>query len=153
MLSGLFFQSLFSLKNLILLSVHALLTTLDPGLYSCFEEGCAWLVGTHKPAAVFLDHANLRYFMKSQLLTPRQVCWSSYLSSSYFIILHTPGKVNPADPPSFRPDYEAGLPSSAHVNLLTPPHSRDGLSVCLLRTSVSSVDFSFSLPSPGVYEL
>lgn len=82
-----------------------------------FEEWRAWLVGTNAPVAVFSDHANLRYFMTSRKLTPRQVRWASYLSSFYFNILHTPGKQNPADPASRRPDYVPS--SSVNENLTT----------------------------------
>lgn len=55
----------------------------------------AWLVGTNTPVAVFSDHANLCYSMKSQKLTPQQVQWASYISPFYFNIFHTPGRQNP----------------------------------------------------------
>lgn len=80
-------------------------------IHAAFEEWRAWLVGTNEPVLVFSDHVNLQYFMKSQKLTPRQARWAAYLSSFWFHILHTPGKSNPANPPSCRPDYEQGLES------------------------------------------
>lgn len=122
-------------------------------ILAAFEEWRAWLVGTVTPVAVFSDHANLRYFMTSQRLTPRQARWASYLSSFHFQILHTPGKLNPADPPSRRPDFMDHNSSIPPVTLLRPFDLRDGLTVCSLSTSVSSIDVSFSLPSSDVRDL
>lgn len=106
------------------------------------------------PVAVFSDHANLRYFMTSRKLTPRQVRWASYLSSFYFTILHTPGKQNPADRPSRRPDFTPSpLAGDELTTLLTPSRLRDGLTVMSLSTSISSIDTTFSLPPPEVRSL
>lgn len=116
---------------------------------AAFEEWRAWLVGTNTPVAVFSDHANLRYFMTSKKLTPQQVRWASYLSSFYFSILHTPGKQNPADPASRRPDYAPNSDTeSSLITLLTPTQLKEGFTVMSLSSSVSSIDITFSLPSP-----
>ena len=50
-------------------------------LVASFMEWRAWVVGTNSPVIVFSDHANLRYFMTAQHLTPRQARWAAYLSS------------------------------------------------------------------------
>lgn len=119
-----------------------------------FEEWRAWLVGTNAPVAVFSDHANLCYFMTSQKLTPRQVRWASYLSSFYFNILHTPGKQNPADPASRRPDYVSSSSIDDNLKtLLTPSRLREGVTVMSLAPSVASIDTKFSLPAPVTRKL
>lgn len=75
-------------------------------------------MGSKDPVIVLSDHANLRYFMKSQALTSRQARWASFLSEFNFDILHTPGKSNPADPASRRSDYTSNSLESARVTLL-----------------------------------
>lgn len=75
-------------------------------------------MGSENPILVLSDHANLRYFMKSQALTSRQARWASFLSEFHFYILHTPGKNNPADPASRRPDYTSNSTESSRVTLL-----------------------------------
>lgn len=116
-------------------------------IVAAFEEWRAWLVGTNSPVTVFSDHSNLHYFMTSQKLTPRQACWASYLGSFYFSILHTPGKLNPADPASRRPDYEAQDSVTDPVVLFSISQLVNGLKVMSMPTSVSSIDISFSLPA------
>lgn len=116
-------------------------------LVASFMEWRAWLVGTNSPVIVFSDHANLRYFMTAQHLTPRQARWASYLSSFYFHILHTPGKLNPADPASRRPDYSDVATAPAYLSLLHLVRKGAGPEVLAFSTSVSSGDISFSLPS------
>ncbi|KAG0143909.1 hypothetical protein CROQUDRAFT_95671 [Cronartium quercuum f. sp. fusiforme G11] len=115
-------------------------------IVTSFEEWRAWLVGTSILIAVFSDHANLRYFMASQKLTPRQACWASYLSSFFFNILHTPGKLNPVDPASRRPDYESSASLTEPVKLFFTHTLPNGLNMATMQTSTSSVDISFSLP-------
>jgi hypothetical protein len=41
-------------------------------IVQAFIEWRAWLIDTHKPVVVFLDHANLRYFATNQHLSDRQ---------------------------------------------------------------------------------
>lgn len=69
-------------------------------IVACFVEWRCWLAGTNQPVVVLSAHVNLKYFMTSQHLTPRQARWASLLSMYHFEILHTPGKLNPADPAS-----------------------------------------------------
>lgn len=75
-------------------------------------------MGSKEPVVVLSDHANLRYFMNAQTLTPRQARWASFLSEFHFDILHTPGKDNPDDPASRRPDYTSNGAESIRVTLL-----------------------------------
>ncbi|KAI7940067.1 hypothetical protein MJO28_013719 [Puccinia striiformis f. sp. tritici] len=86
---------------------------------SAFEEWRAWLAGTKNPVLVFSDHANLRYFMTSKTLTPKQARWAAYLDSFNFRLIHVSGTANPADAPSRRPDLGEGE-TSPIPNSLTP---------------------------------
>lgn len=85
--------------------------------------------------------------MSSQNLTPRQARWAAYLGPFYFSILHTPGKLNPADPASRRPDFESSSVTADPVVLLRMSRLVNGLQVASLPTYVSSIDLSFSLPA------
>lgn len=97
---------------------------------ACFHKWRCWLAGTAVPVAVFLDHANLRYFMTARHLMPRQARWASFLSSFHFDSLHTPGKLNPADPASRRPDYVAGRLHDDRVILLGAAGGHGGGCLC-----------------------
>lgn len=83
-------------------------------IISCFKEWRDWLVGAAEPIVVLSDHANLQYFMTNQTLSARQARRAAFLLAYHFSILHTPGKSNPADPASRRPDYVSAVkgPSS-----------------------------------------
>ena len=59
---------------------------------------------------IWTDHKNLAYFMSSQNLNHRQVCWALYLSRFNFILKHIPGsKMGKADRFSRRSDWEKGV--------------------------------------------
>lgn len=87
-------------------------------IVACFEEWRSWLMGTNEPTIVFSDHSNLRYFMTAQSLTAKQARWASFLSEFSFDILHIPGKLNPADAGSRRPDYSEGTQFTDRITLL-----------------------------------
>jgi hypothetical protein len=70
-----------------------------------FKHWRHYLQGTKHPVQVYSDHANLRSFMNLPRLNGRQARWCMTLAPFDFVILHQPGKRNPADPPSRRPDY------------------------------------------------
>ncbi|PLW50812.1 hypothetical protein PCANC_14321 [Puccinia coronata f. sp. avenae] len=70
-----------------------------------FIEWRAWLIDTPEPVEVMSDHSNLKYFMKSNNLSDRQTRWAAFLASFNFVIKHIPGKLNPADPATRRPDF------------------------------------------------
>jgi transposase InsO family protein len=75
---------------------------------SAFEEWRAWLAGTQTPVLVFSDHANLKHFMTSKIISPKQARWAAFLDSFNFKLIHVSGTANPADGPSRRPDFDTG---------------------------------------------
>ena len=92
---------------------------------------------THQ-VEVVLDHHNLQAFMTTKALTGRQVRWYERLIGYDFRIVHRPGRLNPADAPSQRPDYKGAKtpnmePQSDSVgNARTPrvgcaPSTRSGV--------------------------
>ena len=56
---------------------------------------------------LWTDHNNLRWFMETKSLNNRQVRSYLKLTKYDFTMFHRPGKLNPADGPSRRPDYIA----------------------------------------------
>jgi transposase InsO family protein len=70
-----------------------------------FRELRHYCVGGAEPVEVLTDHNNLRYFQTTKRLNGRQARWSQELSAYDFEISHRPGKENPADGFSRRPDY------------------------------------------------
>jgi hypothetical protein len=72
------------------------------------EHWGQYLRGVTQSVRVRTDHNNLRYFMTKKRLNGRQSRWAESLSRYDFFIEHTPGKANPADAPSRRPDYRPG---------------------------------------------
>ena len=83
----------------------------DQELLAIVEAFAHWrhyLSGSTCPVEVLTDHNNLRGFMGVKELTPRQARWALRLAAYDFEIKHRPGKTNPADAPSRRPDYEGG---------------------------------------------
>jgi len=51
------------------------------------------------------DQDSLQYFNTTKQLNHRQARWSLDLQKYDFVVVHRPGKTNPADPPSRRADY------------------------------------------------
>ena len=64
-----------------------------------------FLEGHLHPFELHTDHANLQGFMTIKSLTRRQTRWAEWLSSFHFTVKYKKGNLNPADPPSRRPDY------------------------------------------------
>lgn len=64
-----------------------------------------YLRGVPQAFELYTDHNNLKYFQTTKKLTERQCRWSEYLQRFDFAIQYRPGKINPADGPSRRPDY------------------------------------------------
>jgi hypothetical protein len=58
---------------------------------------------------VLSDHNNLRYFMTTKELSPKQARWAEELARFDFEVEYKPGPENAADGPSRRPDYAQGL--------------------------------------------
>ena len=65
-----------------------------------------YLEGASQTITVISDHDNLKSFMTTKELTRRHARWWEKLSAFNFEITYRPGRLNPADPPSRRPDYE-----------------------------------------------
>jgi hypothetical protein len=79
-----------------------------------------YLEGSHHPIQVLSDHKNLTTFMSTKVLNRRQARWAELLADYDFVLIPIPGKKNPADGPSRRPDYaENPLPMGS----LIPPHA------------------------------
>jgi transposase InsO family protein len=77
-------------------------------IVEAFKHWRQYLEGNPHGIVVLSDHNNLQGFMKQQHLNGRQARWCMYLSGYDFVIKHQPGKKNPADGPSRRPDYDSG---------------------------------------------
>ena len=71
----------------------------------CLEEWRHFLEGTVVKFEIWIDHKNLKYFIKAQKLNRRQARWVLYLSRFDFVLKHVPGtKIGKADSLSRRPD-------------------------------------------------
>ena len=55
---------------------------------------------------VLTDHNNLTNFLTKKTLSGRDTHWWEILSTYHLEILHRPGRLNPADAPLRRPNYE-----------------------------------------------
>ena len=80
-----------------------------------FKTWRHYLEGSPHTIEVWSDHNNLRGFMKQQALSQRQARWALVLAAYDFEIFHRPGKSNPADAPSRRPDYEGVSPLNTRL--------------------------------------
>jgi len=71
---------------------------------------------------IWVDHKNLKYFMKVQKLNCRQARWALYLSRFDFTLKHVPGsKMGKADSLSRRPDWEVGIERDNENKVLVKP--------------------------------
>ena len=75
-------------------------------IVTMFKHWRHYLEGANDAVEVLTDHNNLKYFMGQPNLNGRQARWAMKLASFDFFISHRPGKTNPADAPSRRPDYK-----------------------------------------------
>lgn len=85
-------------------------TTFDQELLAIIESIKHWrhfLEGAQHKVTIISDHNNLKHFTTSRTLTRRQARWAVVLSTIDFVIVHRPGKRNPADGPSRRADYQS----------------------------------------------
>ena len=78
-------------------------------IVAAFKQWRHYLEGSTYTVEVLTDHNNLVAFQKLKSLNGRQARWAIALSGYDFIIVHRPGKGNPADAPSRRPDYAPSL--------------------------------------------
>ena len=70
-----------------------------------FKHWRHYLEGATHEVLVLTDHHNLKKFMETTRLSPRQVRWAQELSRYWFRIDYRPGAKNPADGLSRRPDH------------------------------------------------
>ena len=81
----------------------------DLELFAIVYSFKAWrhyLEGAQHTVEVWSDHDNLRGMRALTAVSGRVTRWYHYLSAYDFTVHHRPGKSNPADAPSRRPDYE-----------------------------------------------
>ena len=91
-----------------------------------FEQWRHYLEGAQHTIEVLSDHDNLRGFMHVKELNARQRRWVMKLAAYDFEIFHRAGKLNPADAPSRRPDYQGEAPD--RITML--PTLRNKLGLC-----------------------
>ena len=78
-----------------------------------------YLEGANFPVKVLTDHGNLRTFFTTKTLSRREARWWERLSSLDLQLEYRPGRNNPADGPSRRPDYAGpGLHRQDEATLL-----------------------------------
>ena len=83
-----------------------------------------YLLDTHEPFMILTDHKNLEYFTKPQDLSHRQARWNQIRQEYHYVIQHQPGKTNPVDPLSWRPDFEKGVKDNTQITLFPMPSVR-----------------------------
>ena len=120
-------------------------------VWSC-EKWRHYLEGLKDEFVVLTDHMNLKWFMKTKSLSRRQAGWASLLANYHFLLSHRPGKLNPADGPSRRPDYMVNAQDD--VNRATSVMLA-GLQTQLTKQDVASLPKHFVStlwPSKGLVE-
>ena len=86
-------------------------------IVAAFAHWRHYLEGSYHTIEVLTDHNNLKWFMTVKALNKRQARWAMKLAAYDFNIRHRPGKENPADAPSRRPDY---VPEAGALDQLLP---------------------------------
>ena len=71
-----------------------------------YFEGVKYII------TIISDHNNLKYFLEAKPLSRWQAHWAEFLAEFDFTIIYWPGKKNPADAPSQRPDYQPEGPEA-----------------------------------------
>ena len=82
------------------------------------KEWCQYPLNAKHPFTILMDHKNIKYFIKSQDLSHWQACWNQTLQEYNYIIQHHPEKKNPADPLSWRPDFEKEVTDNTQIQIL-----------------------------------
>ena len=90
-----------------------------------FKEWHQYLLDTKYSFTILTDHKNLEYFTKPQDLSRRQACWNQILQEYHYVIQHHPGKTNPANPLSWRPDFEKGVKDNTQIQILSLLKSKE----------------------------
>ena len=81
-----------------------------------------YLLNAQKEFTILMDHKNLEYFRKLQDLSRQQAQWKQIMQEYHYMMEHHSGKMNPADPLSWRPDFEKGVESDNKQEILLPEH-------------------------------
>ena len=102
------------------------------------KEWRQYLLDAKHPFMILTDHKNLEYFTKPQDLSRRQACWNQILQEYHYVIQHRPGKTNPADPLSRRPDFEKGVKDNTQIQILSPLKSEESSSMEILPKRVDT---------------
>ena len=89
------------------------------------KEWCQNLLDVKHPFMIFTDHKNLKYFTKLQDLSHRQAHWNQILQEYHYVIQHCPEKTNPANPLSWRPDFEKGVKDNIQIQILSLLKSKE----------------------------
>ena len=88
----------------------------------CLKAQRHFLEGTTIKFKIWIDHKNLKYFMKTQKLNCRQAKWILYLLRFNFILKYIPGsRIGKADSLSRRPDQEVGIERDNENEILIKP--------------------------------
>ena len=102
------------------------------------NEWRQYLLDAKHPFTILTDHKNLEYFTKPQDLSCQQARWNQILQEYYYIIQHRPGKTNPAEPLSRRPDFEKGVKDNTQIQILSPLTSEESSSMKILPKRVDT---------------
>ena len=102
------------------------------------KEWCQYLLDAKNPFMILTDHKNLEYFTKSQDLSHWQACWKQILQEYHYVIQHCPGKTNPADPLSWRPDFEKGIKDNTQIQIVSLLKSEESSSTEILPKRVDT---------------
>ena len=108
------------------------------------QEWHHYLLDAAHPFEILTDHQNLMYFKKPQDLSRRQARWQQLLQEYHFTFIHRPGKTNPADPLSWRSDFEKGVEDDNKAKILLPDHlfipdSSNVVATCSVETQKQSI--------------
>ena len=80
-----------------------------------FQHWRHYLEGAPQVIQVLTDHNNLKGWRNVTTLTKRQARWAVKMEAYDWVIEYRPGKTNPADAPSRRPDYAGGEQEADHL--------------------------------------
>ena len=86
-------------------------------IVDCFKHWRHYLEGARQTITLRTDHKNHESFFSKKTLSRRQARWAELLSGYDVRIDYQPGKTNPADGPSRRPDYRLLKPQVAAVEV------------------------------------
>ena len=102
------------------------------------KEWRQYLLDAKHPFTILMDHKNLEYFTKPKDLSHQQARWNQILQEYHYIIQHHPGKTNPTDPLSQRPDFEKGIKDNTQIQILSPLKSKESSSTEILPKRVDT---------------